>query len=262
MVKESPIKQALKGLYIIFRPLFDPVQFVKNIISYPEYIRDIITYRKLIAYKKPWAFSYYPILSDKTSTSSFDPHYMYLGMWAFRAIVKNNPEEHVDVGSQINWVTCLSSITRVVFIDIRPFTGNVPNLSSVAGSVLKMPYGDQTVQSLSCLHVAEHIGLGRYGDPLNPTGTRDAIRELSRVLSIGGHLYFALPVGKPKTCFNAHRIHDSLDIARWFAEEGLSLEDFAAVDDAGTFHQVASPADYREASYACGMFHLVRVKPE
>lgn len=252
------MKKALRTFHSLLRPLFDPVRCLKNLVSYPRYINDILIYRKLTDRDVSEAWSYLPILDDRTATTGFDPHYVYLGAWAFRAIVNQSPKEHIDVGSQINWVTCLASITKVVFIDIRPFTGNVTNLSSVAGSVLQLPYGDQAVQSLSCLHVAEHIGLGRYGDPLNPAGTRQAIRELARVLSVGGHLYFALPVGKPKTCFNAHRIHDPLDIARWFAEEGLFLEAFAAVDDSGIFHRETSPADYCEANYACGMFHLVR----
>jgi SAM-dependent methyltransferase len=197
-------------------------------------------------------------LDDWTATTAFDSHYVYVGAWAFRQITTRHPEQHVDVGSQINWVTCLSAVVPTTFIDIRPFSGAVPNLTSLAGSMLAMPYPDGTLRSLSCLHVAEHIGLGRYGDPLNPLGTRQAIKELSRVLAPGGHLYFALPVGKPRVFFNAHRVHSHPDVVQWFAEEGLSLLEFAAVDDSGSFHAEATPQDLCSADYGCGMFLLTR----
>ena len=43
--------------------------------------------------------------------------------------------------------------------------------------------------------------------------------------------------------FNAHRVHDPEDIARWFAEEGLELVQFTGVDDSGTRNDNATPAD-------------------
>src|SRR5438445_1444188 len=38
----------------------------------------------------------------------------------------------------IGWVTCLASITQVVFLDVRPFPGSVENLQSRAGDVLAL----------------------------------------------------------------------------------------------------------------------------
>ena len=88
-------------------------------------------------------------------------------------------------------------------------------------------------------------------------GTRKAIGELARVLAVGGRLYFALPVGRPQVVFNAHRIHDPTTISRWFGEEGLRVDEFAAVDDRGRFCPDAEPRDFRDQRYACGMY-LVR----
>jgi SAM-dependent methyltransferase len=197
------------------------------------------------------------MLEDKTATTGFDAHYVYLGAWAFRQIVTNRPERHVDIGAQIGWVTCLASVTKVVFLDVRPFPGSVEGLQSRAGDILALPFGDLELSSVSCLHVAEHIGLGRYGDAIDPLGTRKAIEELTRVLAVGGRLYFALPVGRPKVVFNAHRIHDPTTILQWFGEGGLRVEEFAAVDDGGRFCPHAEPRDFRDQRYACGMY-LVR----
>jgi len=146
----------------------------------------------------------------------------------------------------------LSTIAKVTFIDIRPLNANLKNLKPEYGSILEMPYSDNSIVSLSCLHVAEHIGLGRYGDPLDPEGTLKATRELIRVLARGGDLYFSLPVGKPRLCFNAHRIHSPEQILNYFVE--LKLVEFSGVNDKGNFLENIDPSELANQDYACGMF--------
>lgn len=250
--------ESFKAGYRLLRPVFDPLRAFRNLGAYYRFFRNVQTYRKLVGAEPRSLWTLRPILDEWTSNTTYDAHYVYLGAWAFRKLADARPVEHVDVGSQISWITCLASIVPVVFIDIRPFDGCVPNLSSVAGSVLAMPYPDRSLGSLSCLHVAEHIGLGRYGDPLNPNGTKDAIRELARVLAPGGRLYFALPVGRPRVVFNAHRIHNPSDIIEYFKSNGLNLVEFAAVTDQRQFLPTAAPHDCANADYACGMFIFTR----
>jgi SAM-dependent methyltransferase len=230
---------------------------MRRLRRYPGYLADLLRYVRSPG-AEPWSrISLRPMLEDKTVTTGFDSHYVYLGAWAFRHIVTHRPERHVDIGAQIGWVTCLASITRVVFLDVRPFPGSVENLQSETGDLLALPFGDRELPSLSCLHVAEHVGLGRYGDAIDPLGTRKAVRELARVLAMGGRLYFALPVGRPSVIFNAHRIHDPTTIQEWFEDEGVRVEEFAAVDDRGRFRRPADPRDFRDQRYACGLY-LVR----
>ena len=198
----------------------------------------------------------YPILDERTSTTTFDTHYFYQDIWAFRKILESGTKAHVDVGSKVDYVGFLSTITQVTFIDIRPLITDLPDLESKAGSILEMPYPDGSVSSLSCLHVAEHIGLGRYGDPLDPLGTVKACRELQRVLAPGGNLYFGLPIGKPRVCFNAHRIHSTEQILEYFS--GLKLVEFSFVNDKGNFMQNVEPDIARDAKYGCGLFQFTK----
>jgi hypothetical protein len=53
--------------------------------------------------------------------------------------------------------------------------------------------------------VLEHIGLGRYGDPLNPRGTSEAVVEIARVIRPGGIVIYSVPVGRELLEFNANR---------------------------------------------------------
>ena len=186
----------------------------------------------------------------------FDAHYFYQGVWAFKLIQASGTPDHVDVGSCVRFVGMLTAITRVTFIDIRSLIVNLENFDSKPGSILALPFSDNSVASLSCLHVAEHIGLGRYGDPLDPEGTKKAARELARVLAPTGDLYFSVPVGRPCVCFNAHRIHSPQQILDYFYD--LELVRFSGVDDRGNFGQDMAPGDLADAAYACGLFHFTK----
>src|SRR5262249_33464016 len=138
-----------------------------------------------------------PQLLDRTRTTPFDPGYTYQDAWAARQIYRNRPGRHVDVGSRITFVAGIAAFVPVTFIDIRPPDLAIPGLESLPGNILGLPFDDRSLESVSCLHVAEHIGLGRYGDDLDPRGTVKAAAELQRILGPGGHLYFSLPVGAP-----------------------------------------------------------------
>jgi hypothetical protein len=51
----------------------------------------------------------------------------------------------------------------------------------------------------------EHDGLGRYGDPINPDGDFNAMRNMKKLVKKDGILFLAVPVGKDKLVWNAHR---------------------------------------------------------
>ena len=198
-----------------------------------------------------------PQLRDLSATTPYDPHYFHQAVWAMERIAATKPSRHVDVGSEVGFVGMVSAVVPVTFVDIRPLPVELARLESVAGDVAAgLPLESRSIESLSSLHVVEHVGLGRYGDELDPDGTRRACAELSRVLAAGGSLYLSLPVGRPRVCFNAHRIHEPRRILEYFPE--LDLVEFSAVDDS---YQRVDGADLEEAAtldYGCGMFHLRR----
>jgi hypothetical protein len=221
-----------------------------------RYLRDRRAYRRLPSAEPLRWRDAFPQLGDRLTTSPFDCHYFYQDVWAARHVAAYAPERHVDVGSRVDYVGFLTTICDVAFVDIRPLTAQLDRLESIEGSVLDMPFADHSVHSLSCLHVAEHIGLGRYGDPLDPLGTRRAAAELQRVLMPGGQLLFSLPVGQPRVCFNAHRIHDPHDVVEMFDE--LQLVEFSGVDDGGVFRRDRGLRELAYARYGCGMFRFIR----
>ena len=223
---------------------------------YYQYLSDMMNYSKLRGSEKIKFHDTYPCLFDRTSLTNIDAHYFYQDIWAMKQIKSSGAIEHVDVGSLASFIGLLSTIVKVIFIDIRPLDVELQNFESRVGSILNLPFPEDSVRSISCLHVAEHIGLGRYGDPLDPQGTQKAACELTRVLAKGGQLYFSLPIGKPRLCFNAHRIHSPGQILEYFKD--LKLVEFCGVNDCGQFKENILPDDFEGAHYACGMFHFTK----
>jgi predicted SAM-dependent methyltransferase len=225
--------------------------------NYWRYYRDWRTYNRMPHAETLTRANAYPQLFDRTETTPFDAHYFYQPVWMAQHLAQVRPSYHVDIASQINMVNVLSAFVPIIFVDIRPLVTNLQQLSSLSGSLMALPFADNSVQSLSCLHVIEHIGLGRYGDPLDPQGSQKAVRELARVLAVGGNLYLSTPVGRSRVQFNAHRIHTPQDILAMCPQ--LILKDFAIVNDQQEFIVDTNPQAYNEAKYACGMFHFTKI---
>jgi SAM-dependent methyltransferase len=198
----------------------------------------------------------YPCLSDRTASTPFDPHYFYQGAWLARRLAAARPAAHTDIGSSVLMISVLSAMVPTTFVDIRPLTTDLPDLHSIAGSITALPFEAESLQSVSCLHVIEHIGLGRYGDPIDPSGAAKGLSELQRVVAPGGTLYLTTPVGRERVCFNAHRVFDPASIIAAVPE--LRLTAFSLVDDAGRLIMDCDPALARSLDYGCGLFEFTR----
>lgn len=250
-----PEKNFLKR---IIQPFGNPTRFIRAFPRYLDFFRDIIKYSSLNYSEKIKIRNLFPVLHDKYQKSFFDPDYSYQNIWAFEKIKKSKVESHLDIGSKIDYLGFLTTITKVIFIDIRPLSTDFENFNFVKGDITSLNLKDNSVKSLSCLSVAEHIGLGRYGDRLDPKGTEKACKELQRVLAKEGNLYFSLPIGKPRVLFNAHRVHSLQQILHYFKD--LKLVEFSYVDNSGRFIKKAEISEINTERDINGLFHFKKLK--
>jgi SAM-dependent methyltransferase len=164
----------------------------------------------------------------------------------------------VDVGSRLDgFVAHVLPFCHLTYVDLRSLELEHSNFAYRQGSILDLTFASGSINSLSCLHVIEHIGLGRYGDPVDPDGHIKAAAELLRVLAPGGRLLLGTPVGRERLCFDAHRVFSPETVVKMFSS--ARLVEFHLVPDDGT--RIVRNAPFALASacnYGCGLFVFTR----
>ncbi len=190
-------------------------------------------FKKLSKHDKRFKLNWndrYLFCNDATNVTEFEPHYIYHPAWATRVIKEIHPPLHIDFSSTLAFVSTLSAFIQVDFYDYRPANLFLSDLNCKQADLTQLPFEDASISCMSCMHVIEHIGLGRYGDPLDPEGDVKAINELKRVLKPGGNLILVTPVGKQRVQWNAHRIYN-FDYISSFFKEGYVIKEFALIPD-------------------------------
>ncbi|PJA89704.1 MAG: hypothetical protein CO137_02830 [Candidatus Magasanikbacteria bacterium CG_4_9_14_3_um_filter_32_9] len=237
-------------IYLSLRKLKNIPWFIFDYFKFKKLSRGIFSIK---------VHDFFPALLDKTSKTSFEPHYIYHPAWAARIVKEINPKYHTDISSTLTFVSIISAFIPVKFYDYRPAMLNLSNLESRSADLTNLPFADGSIDSLSCMHVVEHIGLGRYGDPIDPEGDLKAIMELKRVVAPGGSLLFVVPVGRPKIAFNAHRIYSYEQIIQNFSE--FDLKDFSLIGDdfkeTGIINN-SNPDLVKDQDWGCGCFWFIK----
>ena len=204
----------------------------------------------------------YPCFNDNTLTTKFDRHYLYHTAWAAQKINEIKPQKHIDIASHLKFSTMVSAFVPVEFYDFRPAKVYLKNFLAGKADLLNLHFENSSIESLSCMHVVEHIGLGRYGDALDYEGDIKAIRELSRTIKQRGNLLFVVPIGnEPKIMYNAHRIYTRDMILDAFSELGFKCNEFRLIpEDSVDGALVLNPDDelLNKQEYACGCFWFIK----
>lgn len=186
-LKKSTAGTKLLKLYSTFRegslltppPSPEEIRFTQDYALFMKKFRDGDTRDFLLDEKL-----LQPKLNEFWPSQSFDKDYIYHTAWATRKIKEFNPEKHVDISSSLYFSAILSAFLPVDLYDYRITRLELDNLYCGKADLKNLHFPDNSIQSLSCLSVIEHIGLGRYGDEIDPLGDIKAMKELQRVLSV------------------------------------------------------------------------------
>ncbi|MET0394935.1 MAG: DUF268 domain-containing protein [Chitinophagaceae bacterium] len=242
----------IKGTWRLFQPVKN--YFFKYPVriwgSYARFLKSWKQYKKMGGKA---GFRYIAPYFSFEDTQTGGGHYFYQDVWALRHLAAINPAMHYDIGSRYDgFVGQATAICSVTSIDIRPPAFTLPGLHFQQGDILQLPFADNSLSSLSCLHTIEHIGLGRYGDAINPQGFEQSLAQLQRVVAPGGHLLLSMPVGRERTEFNAQRVLDPLTCVRQLTQ--MDLAEFSIVTEQNIFIEKTDPAEYTAAGYCCGLY--------
>lgn len=248
-------------MYNTLRTIKRTISQFKFWITFPLIMKSYVRFRTMDTKKRfeiPFG-SIMPCLFENIPYTRFDTHYVYHTAWAARKVKEINAEEHVDISSSLYFSSIVSAFKKVRFYDFRPAKLNLSNLVSEPANLLHLQFADNSIASLSCMHTVEHVGLGRYGDAIDPEGDIQATKELSRVVSHGGSLIFVVPVGKPRIQFNAHRIYSYEMVTSMFPD--FTVKEFSLIPDnalsVGMMYN-ATKNDADKQVYGCGCFWLIK----
>lgn len=232
------------------------------------YLNNLTKFSKMLIEKKSdfEIKTLYPCLSDRyEGAGSLPLHYFHLDRYVASRIYENAPVLHADIGSRIDgFVAQVSVFRKLEVFDIRQLNYPIQNVTFRQADLMSADFHlKDYCDSISCLHVIEHLGLGRYGDPLDPDGHIKAITNIHKMLKSGGIFYFAAPIGPLRIEYDAHRVFSIRYLLDLF--EGLfKVEHFSYIsDDNVLFTDVPLTSerikDNFNCNYGCGIFELRKV---
>lgn len=206
----------------------------------------------------------YPCLLDKYASGGIaSGAYFNHDLYVAQKIFEQQPVKHLDIGSRIDgFVAHVATYRKIEVIDIREINAKVKNITFIKKDLM---IDDETFHnycdSLSCLSVLEHLGLGRYGDTLDINGHKKGLLNISKIVKQGGICYISVPIGEQKIEFNAHRIF-SIRYLLDLYEEYFSLHSFAYIDDKGEFFETTLTKELIDNNCNCrfgsGIFILIK----
>jgi hypothetical protein len=232
----------------------------KKIIHFPKFFIDLIKYIKLNG-KIDYLF---PVIGEHLDISGeITNHYFYQDMIVASYIQQNNPIKHVDVGSRLDgFVSHIASFRAIEVFDIRNNKINFKNIKFTKMDLNNINHElENYTDSLSCLHTIEHIGLGRYGDAIDPKEHLKAFNNLIKLLKNNGLLYISFPISqKTRSIFNSERRFHPIDILQW--SDQLQLKKFDYINDsAGIFYDVdLLKFNPHQLINGCGIYTFQKVK--
>lgn len=157
------MKELLTKFAFFFQMVFfDPLVFLRKWLGLPYFFRNMRSYKLAqkdnqfpVTWRDIWYGSY-----DRFSGAGGGGHYFFQDIWAARKVFEragNGGEyNHVDVGSRIDgFIAHLLPYCKVTYIDIRPLPIIVDGLEFKQGSILNLPFEDNSCEtlSLSLIHI-------------------------------------------------------------------------------------------------------------
>ncbi len=261
------MKNILLKIYAFFNFLgFDPLILIRNLQGIRFYYRDFLQLKRQKGKDSGFYFGKNrPILNERFAKSGkMSGHYFHQDLLVARKIFENNPVRHIDIGSRIDgFIAHLAVFREVEVLDIREQTNKVKNVSFRRADLMQLPEDlIGCCDSVSSLHVIEHFGLGRYGDPIDYYGHLKAIDNIAKILRPGGKFYFSVPIGEQRIEFNAHRVF-SLSYLLEILQPYFRLSNFSYVNDKWTLFENVELNQHNidtncGCHYGCGIFELIK----
>lgn len=186
---------------------------------------------RLILLKIPW-------LADKVFQLNVDERFVEYPI-VYSIIGIDRKLRILDIGCWGSLLPIqLGSLGHEVYgIDIIAYPLQHPNFTFVWGDICHMPFPNQSFDVVTAISTIEHIGLGRYGDPIHGNGDKKAVREIARVLKPLGKAIIAVPFGDKRAVVYKQNlplqvVYDLSTLKKLFTGFKVQHESYWVKDDA------------------------------
>jgi hypothetical protein len=159
-------------------------------------------------------------LNGDSSASAVEPftHYDAFYYWIARDISYKKSQKILDIGGKkvINgWLSVMNEVTSVNLV--TPVDG-ISNVKYVAADATKrLPFNDEEFDVFISPVSLNLIGLGRYGDNVDPNAIPNLILDLSRCMKQNSVMYISMVFGEDQVLFNHHFVLSLATIKKLFA---------------------------------------------
>lgn len=213
-------------------------KMLRSLPGLPRYVRDLLRFRSGYAGR----IELLPCLHDRYEEGgATKSEYFWQDLLVARSVFAAQPKKHVDIGSLVGgFVAHVASFREIEVFDVRPISTQIPGVTFRQADLMQpvAEMGDYC-DSLSCLHALEHFGLGRYGDPIDPTGFERGFANMAALLKEEGVFYLSVPIGIDRVEFNAHRVFDPRAVVSLAMRHGLRLSALTAIHPGGRIEAIA-----------------------
>ena len=146
-----------------------------------------------------------------------------------------------------------------------PWSFEHPDFMFVQGDAFALGLAPRSLDLIINCSTVEHLGLGRYGDPLDTDADLDGMQRLRDLLSPSGVMLLTIPVGVDTVMPKLHRIYGRQRLPRLLAGFSIAHCEFWVKNQANRWsladEQAALSLPPTLHSYALGCF-VLRSAPE
>lgn len=238
--------------------LTDPVRLIRLLAYLPRFVREYAQFRRA---GNELIRAIFPVAYRFNSGVNFE--YWHQDIFIADRIIQSHKADaervHLDIGSRVEGfllALCAGGVDPV-FGDI-----NIPNHLNVKTAEVDLqtlaPKSLFQYDSVSCLHVIEHIGLGKYGDKIEFEGHLRSIERLKEACRPGCDVYISFPIArKHGVYFNSGRKLNGVEMLQFIKNCGFEVVRMGLVSGRiGDFIDDCTIDDLRAETEGCAVFCL------
>ena len=199
-------------------------RILRDLPKLRRYLKDLRSFLSLGGEVDKWSIHLH---EDSDFAGDMSGHYFWQDLIVAQWVLAQKKRLVADIGSRLDgYVSHVASSQKVFVIDIRPIKKAIPNVEFIKDDILNYK-SKKRFEIVTSLHTLEHIGLGRYGDPIDPIGHIKAFSALAKMTLPKGQLVVSFPIdSQTRVEFNGQRMVGYQEPIKWAEGNNLTFTNF------------------------------------